>query len=444
MPDLSPDTSIYSTIAKSSQSGLGSMDLGSLLGVAGRARELQTQQAVSDALRASGGDVNAAMKGLLQPGSPGYVTPDLISGMTQAAQHQADLQKFYATQVGHDVGTLITNPKLSRDDILQRIPTWKRYGVPDEVIGDILHNVIRPDGSVNKSGLATIKNWADNNATLPMAPQETLPSGQTQQRPAGSTMYDQPGGGGGTGTAGGAPGSVVTSLPSGAGATKEAAAADARQLVNSGPALANNRSSLLSLQDLSDKAATGPTAGLEKEISQLAQRFGFRGTMTQEQLGATEGYAKIAGQLQQQMAVNGFGAVGGGHATDAFLANAQSAMPNLQLSRLGRQGITHWLLGNNDAMMAMQQEWAKWIGAHPNREGDYYAWQNGQLPDADGKGFDIAKFDPRVFQYERMTPEEQGTFRSMIKGRGELTRFANNVKEYEQRGWIGPHGVSAQ
>ena len=53
--------------------------------------------------------------------------------------------------------------------------------------------------------------------------------------------------------------------------------------------------------------------------------------------------------------------------------------------------------------------------------------------------FDMNTFDPRVFQYERMTPQERATFLSQIKGRGEVGRFASNVRDYANHGWIaGP------
>ncbi len=432
-----PDTSIYQHAAQPQ------LDIGRLIGIAGAARQLQSQSAISQALKGTVNpqtgqpDPTAALGALVKDPSV-YLGPEDITQFTHAQQAQSQQSQFYNEQIGKGAGALyakaISKAGASESDFNTFATIARKMNIPASTLMDARKDIVRPDGKLDPTKLA---NWYSIISGGQQLPQQEYMTGEGQRKTAPAATFMT---GGPTDQGGGlALGTASLSLPTGAGGSKEAAAGESVRLLSLGPQLANNRSMLETLGDLSDQATTGPTSGAEQGINELAQRFGFKGiTLTPGQLGATEEYGKIAATLQQQMATSGFGGLVGGHATDAFLQNSHSAMPNLDLSKLGRQGITHWLLGNNDAMQTMAGEWAKWIAQHPNMEGEFQHWMYNQLPSGMGQGFDINRFDPRVFQYERMTPEEKASFEGMIKGKGEMARFAKNVKAYEQKGWTGP------
>ena len=273
-------------------------------------------------------------------------------------------------------------------------------------------------------------------------------SGVSSNVPTGAAAYSAYGVAPPTNGQGAAPGmggvssapGLPQNLPTG---TPEyfASSADAgTKMLTNGPTLANNKAMLLTLDGLSNEAATGPTSGFEQCAGELAQRFGIAlpfdaAAKTGKGMGqtsATEEYGKIAATLRQQMATTGFG-FAGGHATDAFLNNSEEAMPNLNLSKLGRTGITHWLLGTNDAMQTMQKAWAQ-SGLAPQQ---FLGWMNGRVPVANGT-FDINSFDPRVLQYARMTPQERTVFRSQMQPTAQA-EFGAHLTDYTNRGWVtGP------
>ncbi len=215
MADLSPDTSIYSTIAKSSQGGLGSMDLSSLLSVAGKARELQTQQAVSDALRASGGDPATAKSMLMQPGAPGFVSPDTITSLTHAQQAQSELGKFYTDQIGKAAGALfaksVSKAGANSDDWHTFSVMASGYGMPASTLAAAEHDIVRPDGSLDRTKLANWWNIVSGGQQLPQQQYQTQ-VGRTETAPAATFTTGGPAGGG----AGGGPGTATVSTPAGA------------------------------------------------------------------------------------------------------------------------------------------------------------------------------------------------------------------------------------
>jgi hypothetical protein len=177
---------------------------------------------------------------------------------------------------------------------------------------------------------------------------------------------------------------------------------------------------LSSLRDLSDEAATSPTAGTEKKLNELWQRFfpGSGATLTADQLASTEKYAKVAEQIAGQQAT-------AMHATDAFLRNQYGANPNLELSRLGRKGITNVLLGNVDAQRTVTNEWQKALRSGQWLDQDFHDWIN-QF----NRGF-----DPRVFQYARMDADERVKFRSLMSPSVQK-QFAGHLQDAMKRGWV--------
>jgi len=184
----------------------------------------------------------------------------------------------------------------------------------------------------------------------------------------------------------------------------------------------NQKALLENLNDLSNEAVSGPSADWEKRANALMQRLvpGSKLTLTPEQLAKSEEYGKISEQLAGQQAV-------AAHSTNAFLTNAYNTNPSLYLSKIGRQGITHMLQGNVDSIVAKANEATK-AGVHM-APAEFPDWNRTFNKD----------FNPRVFQYARMTSDERKAFRSTLP-KSQQEKFFNQIKQYQTNGWIDMTG----
>lgn len=178
----------------------------------------------------------------------------------------------------------------------------------------------------------------------------------------------------------------------------------------------NQKALLENLNDLSSEAVSGPSADWEKRANALVQRLfpGSKLTLTPQQLASSEEYGKISEQLAGQQAT-------AAHATNAFLTNAYATNPGLYLSKIGRQGITHMLQGNVDSIVAKANAWTE-ANKSP---AEFAAWNKDFNKD----------FNPRVFQYARMTPEERSKFRSTLPV-NQQKKFFDQIQSYQAKGWI--------
>src|ERR1035437_7285335 len=186
----------------------------------------------------------------------------------------------------------------------------------------------------------------------------------------------------------------------------------------------NQRSLLENLNSLGNEAVSGPSSDFEKRANALAQRlFPGKGvTLSTQQLANSEEYGKISEQLAGQQAT-------AAHSTNAFLTNAYNTNPSLYLSKVGRQGITHMLQGNLDSVVAKNDAWDSYANGESDGQmhspAEFTTW-NRQFN---------ANFNPRAFQYARMTPEERSNFRSTIPA-NQQQKFFNQIQDYQSKGWI--------
>lgn len=234
-------------------------------------------------------------------------------------------------------------------------------------------------------------------------------------------------------------GAQIMTPPAGFGTAAESNVQAAQTLHSAADTIPTQRGMLDNLRDLSAEAATGPTAEVERKINALWQRF-FPGsglTLTAKQLSSTEEFAKIAEQIAGAQAQ-------GAHATDAYLRNAYGANPNLQLSKLGRDGIINMLHGNFDAIEATRTAWMDYknglVDGRQHADNEYRDWIhrfNRGVDFKTGKLDPAARFDPRVFQFARMTPTQRKEFLSIMKEKpgGE---FERRLARAVENGWINP------
>lgn len=431
MPDLMPDVSIYN---KPPPNTVG--QLFDLVRTISAVKEYQSRSSMTQALEQATNpndpsqiDYTKAIPAF--QAAPGFKTPQDFTALSQAEQAQTQLRSWQMTEVLKRLTSIISktdregNLKATPNDFYQIAPFLVRAGLPAKMVNDAAEAIAGGNGEAFRNNLGLMYNLATANGGIPTVEAKTGRGG-VATIPAGALSF--PGTPGGVAPGPGAPGvggvgSVTRALPTGQETAFEDATKASLALKNSQQGLPLQIANLSNLRDLSEEAATGPTANFEKRAGELWQRFFPGGSlpMDAKKLGNTEEYAKIAEQIAGQQA-------SAGHATDAYLINAYGSNPNLELSKLGREGITNMLLGNVDAQRTQINEWHKALASGQYKDQDFYDWVN---------RFNKT-FDPRVFQYARMAPEQQKSFRDMIrKTPGELSKLNQHYKDYTQNGWLG-------
>jgi hypothetical protein len=435
MPDLSPDMSVYSRLQP--PPGVGNMSLGDLIGLAQRTREYNTQTSLSDALKGATDpndpnniDYAKAQQSFVQdPRS--IVTPQALQSVTSANSAQFGLNIQRAGVANDAVTSLLGKENPTADDVRDLAARVSRYD-PSMIpfMTRMTANIPSDPASIKKYVVDTW-NFAHPGQAIP-AVERPNASGGTSYTPAPAQNVRDYGVGGSANPMQQAGGVGGQSLPAGAKEAQVAYAGEGVEMRDGAPALQNTKAMLDRLNALNQDASrpSGPSADFQVHASQFAHDFGYNGPMDAKTLANAEEYKKIAETLVGQMA-------SGRHTTDAYLNNAYGSNPNLNLSKLGAAGITHWLQGNVDAQSFLQSQWSNWLSDHPGHEQDYPNWLNGKVPGGLAGG--IKNFDPRVFQFERMAPEEQAEFVKQLRGNGvgALARFRDNVNRYRQNGWTG-------
>jgi hypothetical protein len=169
-------------------------------------------------------------------------------------------------------------------------------------------------------------------------------------------------------------------------------------------------------------------------IHQLSQRLGLTpeapsaGLDTASPQAAQEEFAKNAARLQAAQ----LGALG--NPTDARQELSETTNPGLMLSKYGNQGIIHMLQGNQQAIEAQGDAWARaqQQGWTPDR---YNEWLNNNFLATDK--VTGGRFDPRAFWIANMpTLAEQQQYIKKVPEAQQAQLFAN-MQYAKNFGWIG-------
>lgn len=165
----------------------------------------------------------------------------------------------------------------------------------------------------------------------------------------------------------------------------------------------------------------GPTVEFEKKANQFLTRIGVPnlGTMTPDQLKSAEGFDKIANQIslnQSQFF----------HGSDAGLHTVVGANPSSSMSRYGREGVIDMLQGNQDAIDRARKIWldARSKGAPVSSHDQFMDKLSEQL-------------DPRVFQFNRMSRENQQKFLGQMDPE-DLGDFEQKYQAAIAQKWVKP------
>lgn len=381
----------------------GGLDLGALMGIAQRARELQTQSAVSDAMRASGGDPGAALKGLMQPGAPGFMTPQIASDFSKLGQ-------YYAEQVGKGAGSLyakaISKSGASAQDFDDFATRASRYGVPGDVLASARREVVRPDGSLDASKLANIYGTISGGQQLPQQNYQTA-GGVSRTAPAQSFLY---GGPRDQGAAGGM-GSATTTIPGAAGAAEQTGGASGKMLATARDASANYtqevyplKATIKSLEELGPNA-TGPGSEALNRAKSVLVFLGADKALGIDANKITDYQTANKYMIQWANTVSAAG-------TNDRLAAAIAGNPNMKMIQASNLVVAKSAL----ALRRMQQAQLNEFEQTGLPEKDYARWaaQWNKTQDPRAYAIDIMGRDSADKMLKGMSPQERQRFETSL------------------------------
>lgn len=188
-----------------------------------------------------------------------------------------------------------------------------------------------------------------------------------------------------------------------------------RQAAETAP---EQKAQIQNLRDQVGKFTSGPQASWIYRAKALATMLGVAPKDVKDEVAAQEEFAKLA----QQWANANTGQLGEG--TDSKLNAALKASPNEFLSTQGVTGILALLEGQQDAAVAKNAAWQKWLnsGKSPGTAGQFQTQWN-------------EIYNPRVFQSQYMSDaQRQNMLRSMSPK--ERDRFQKDWITAKKAGWI--------
>lgn len=305
------------------------------------------------------------------------------------------------------------DPRSSDEQIRNTLATASRIfkGQNSAVLTAIGNDLLSKHGQARASTISDLN--AQARGPEAGARQETTtpgPGGVPQTTSSAALLRSQQLGTGAT-PVGQAPGEAELQTSSAAGAAN---------LEATGPKTNQIHADLENLRQLNkDIPLQGPTAEWEKKLNQVGARLGLPVTMTRDQLAKAEEFDKISNQLSLNQSTLF-------HGSDAGLHTVVAANPNLGMSRYGREGVIDMLQGNQDAIDRTRQLWfeARKRGAPANAYNQFVNEASKTV-------------DPRVFQFNRMSRENQQKFLQDMDS-AELPGFESKYKDAIQRGWVKP------
>jgi hypothetical protein len=374
--------------------------------------ELRAKAAIGEAYQGAmtpdgGVDPQRLRAVLMNNPAASWMMPQALEHVQGLAASQFDLAAKQSNWIADRLGSLAKKPNLSREDIHHFVVDAARdVGVnPTVLVGwrDRVFN--HPRGL--RDAVQTAASQATGSAgLLGRVEGPPGPGGEKTSVSVGQTVFGQPGQ------------PMPIGQPPGESETQTESAKRASQLQASGATTAQTHADLQNLKDLSKAFAIGgPTAELEIRLAQVGQRLGLPTTLTSKQLAAGEEFNKIANAFSVNQTKGFYG-------SDAALHAVVGSNPNLSTSALGREGVIDMLAGNQDAIDTLRNEWlkARQQGIPANA---HDRWMN-----------DAAKnIDPRLFQFNRLSPQGQRTFWGQLDPT-EIPTFKAKYMAAVKNGWV--------
>ena len=142
MADLQPDTSMYAAFRAPPPSGVGAMSIGDLIGLAQRAREYNTQGAVSNAIQGATdpntGIVNYSKVLPAAQAGGAFITPDMAASVSHAQDAQLQTRQNQTNAAIHMLSSVLDlGNGATSDDFARIAPTLAGLGIDPSIITKI-------------------------------------------------------------------------------------------------------------------------------------------------------------------------------------------------------------------------------------------------------------------------------------------------------------------
>lgn len=383
-------------------------------------QDLQSRQAIGDIYRRNlkpdgTPDLGAISREISRNPAAAFGAPEAASTLLEqrgrtianatAQFEQGAKQNLFVLDA---IGAMADNPNLTKEAVRNAAVTMGRNaGIPGEILAPWLSSL--PDDPAElQAYMKNLRNVAIGAAgTAARTPGPPGPGGAPQSTTMGAA---------------GLAGTMPVGQPIGEEVPQASAAKRASDLQATGGTSAQYHADLdnLKLDSKILENLGGPTVEVEKKLNSLTQRLGgFGVTMTPDQLKAADSFDKIANQISLNQSKLF-------HGSDAGLHTVVAANPNLGMAQYSRDGIIDMLQGNQDAIDVTRKLWldAKKNGAPANSYDDFVHELS-------------KKLDPRVFQFNRMSRENQQKFLSLMDP-ADLADFEEKYRESIARKWVKP------
>ncbi len=153
------------------------------------------------------------------------------------------------------------------------------------------------------------------------------------------------------------------------------------------------------------------TLDLKRALVSWAPQIANYMNIDPKNVAAQESFDKIANQIADAQ----------GAGSDARLAVNQGANPHSSLSPEGVDFIIRQLQGNTDYAQARQAQAAQW-----GDQSDYRGFEN----------WSRQNLDPRYFQFNRLTPDQQRDYFMGIKSQAERNAFKAGYTKANAAGYL--------
>lgn len=238
---------------------------------------------------------------------------------------------------------------------------------------------------------------------------------QMEMVPSGQIIGDMPGS---------APPIAVASAPplgvaEGASASAAGSVKQAQDLSVAADAVPAQQAALKNIRDVVDSFKPGAKTNWIYAAKALATQMGIAPPQMKDEVAAQEEFNKLATQFINQQV----GALGG-TGTDSKLESATKGTPNEFMSKEGIKNVTSLMMGLNDATLAKNTAWQKWLssGNGPESYGKFASQFN-------------AIYNPRVFQSVYMDDKQKALMLGNMTAK-ERTQFQKDWATAKAAGWI--------
>jgi hypothetical protein len=342
------------------------------------------------------------------------------SPMAGDPQFVARVGQFVQGLAGADPATIAERVK---GLALMSTPTSERAAL---LLGSLDKTAIGPETVITQTSPLGGETQVRARMDMGLSPESRVSEGTRVQNPDGTTTIFTKGALADAERTGAAPKGIQSGSPYG---TQEAATSAAQKGVEmaqewaaGADAAPETKAQIRNLRDQVGRFTSGPQASWVYRMKALATMLGVAPKDVKDEVAAQEEFNKLAQQFinanTRQL----------GEGTDSKLSATVKAAPNELMSKEGVLGVLALMEGQQDAILAKNAAWQKWLaaGKSPGTATQFMTEWN-------------KLYNPRVFQAQYMDPKQ---FDVMMRGMTPKDReqFIKDQREAIKFGWVKARG----